>query len=455
VLRRLTARLLVALIAFGVAFSGDALAQGQQGPRTFSTPVGLELVADGFTSPVALVESPDGTGRRFVVDQVGLVWIITASGEVLKTPFLDVRDRMVQLNPRYDERGLLGLAFHPRYHDTGRLFVYYSAPLRAEAPDDFNHTAYLSEFRVSAGDPNRADPATERRLLTVDQPQANHNGGTLAFGPADGYLYLSLGDGGGRDDVGVGHVDDWYDRNTGGNAQDVTQNLLGSILRIDIDQGNPYAIPSDNPFVNGSGLPEQWAFGFRNPYRFSFDMGGDHALFVGDAGQEQWEEVDIVVRGGNYGWNIREGAHCFDVANPKSSPATCPETDPWGNPLIGPVIEFLNSNMPGGVGNVVVGGYVYRGSRLPQLGASYIFGTWGRGTFQGGLEGGALFIAGPCESGRCDFSRLWLDDMPGGVLDDFLLSFGQDRFGEIYVLTTSELGPSGSGGKVYKIVKAD
>lgn len=439
---RLTIRLLVGLIALSVVSSGVVYGQASA-PQAVRT-AGLKLVAEGFTSPVALVESPDGTGRRFVVDQIGQIWIITAEGRRLPTPFLDLRERMVQLNPRYDERGLLGLAFHPRYRDTGRLFVYYSAPLRAGAPANFNHTARLAEFHVSAGDANRADPASERVLLTIDQPQTNHNGGTLAFGPSDGFLYLSLGDGGGRDDVGVGHV-------PGGNGQDVSANLLGSILRIDVDQGNPYAIPDDNPFARGGGLPEQWAFGFRNPYRFSFDMGGEHALWVADAGQELWEEVNIVSRGGNYGWPVREGAHCFDAANPTQSPATCPETDPQGRPLIGPVIDIVNAKQPGGAALAAVGGYVYRGTRLPQLGGRYIFGAWSRGAGESGPVGGALYVAEPCQNGRCAFSRVWLDGMPQGQMSDFLLAFGQDRLGEVYVLTTANLGPTGSTGKVYRL----
>ncbi len=447
---RLAAWLLVSLFALGLAGSGSALAQSTGQPGVFETTARLQLVADGFTSPVALVESPDGTGRRFVVDQAGQIWIVTARGERLKEPFLDLRERMVQLNPRYDERGLLGLAFHPRYGATGRLFVYYSAPLRAGAPADYNHTALLAEFRVAADNPNRADPSSQRVLLAVDQPQMNHNGGTLAFGPADGFLYLSLGDGGNRDDLGVGHVE-------GGNGQDIAQNLLGSILRIDVDQGNPYGIPSDNPFVGGGGLPEQWAVGFRNPYRFSFDMGGEHALFVGDVGQELWEEINIVSRGGNYGWNVREGAHCFDAASPRTPPATCRETDAWGNPLIGPVIELLNAKAPGGLGLAIVGGAVYRGARIPELGGRYLFGAWSRGaTADGqGQLGGALFVAGPCDGGRCGFSRLWLDGQPQGQPQDFVMGFGQDRFGELYVLTTGSLGPAGSSGKVYRLAPGD
>ena len=293
-------------------------------------------------------------------------------------PFLDVRARMVALMPDYDERGLLGLAFHPRYAVNGRFFVYYSAPLRAGAPAGYDHTARISEFRVSAANPNRADPASERVLLEVDKPQFNHNGGTVAFGPRDGYLYISLGDGGGADDVGLGHVEDWYAANEGGNGQDIQHNLLGDILRIDVDRGAPYAIPAENPFTGtpgcADGCDETWAYGFRNPYRFSFDMGGSRDLFVGDSGQNLWEEVSIAVNGGNFGWNVKEGAHCFSTADPEETPDECPDRvgaphPRAGDPLIDPVIEYQNEHNPlgGGLGHVIVGGHVYRGDALPQF----------------------------------------------------------------------------------------
>src|SRR5688500_15136983 len=217
--------------------------------------LGVRSVATGLTSPVAMVSSGDGTGRMFIVDQVGVVRVLAADGTLLLTPFLDVRPRMVPLMPNFDERGLLGLAFHPQYETNGRFFVYYSAPLRAGAPTGFNHTATFAEFRVSA-DPNRADPASERIFLQIDKPQANHNGGTIAFGPEDGFLYIAIGDGGGRDDASAGHVADWYEVNPGGNAQDILQNLLGNILRIDVDRGVPYAIPPVSPFVGEPGLDE-------------------------------------------------------------------------------------------------------------------------------------------------------------------------------------------------------
>ncbi|HEX6909486.1 MAG TPA: PQQ-dependent sugar dehydrogenase, partial [Longimicrobium sp.] len=322
--------------------------------------VALALVAQGFTSPIALMEAPDRSGRRFVVDQSGVIRIITSGGSLVGEPFLDVRSRMVTLRANFDERGLLGLAFHPRYSSNGRFFVYYSAPLRAGAPAGYDHTARISEFRVSA-DADRADAGSERILLQVDKPQFNHNGGTLAFAPDDGYLYISLGDGGGANDNQAGHVADWFAENGGGNGQDLTQNLLGSILRIDVDGGTPYGVPRSNPFVGGPGLDEVYAYGFRNPYRFSFDMGGANDLLVGDAGQGLWEEVSRVERGGNYGWNVKEGTHCFDAENNRVSPASCPSVDPTtGIRLADPVIEYAHLSN-GGLGLVVVGGHVYRG----------------------------------------------------------------------------------------------
>jgi glucose/arabinose dehydrogenase len=426
----------------------------QNGDEPAPDAISLELVAEGLTSPVTLVEPPDNSGRLFIVDQIGVIRIVTSDGNLLEEPFLDLSE--VNLNGGYDERGLLGLAFHPNYAENGRFFVYYSAPLRAEAPDGFNHTSHISEFQVSESNPNIADPSSEQILLQIDQPQSNHNGGTLAFGPNDGYPYISLGDGGGANDVGTGHVEDGYEANPGGNGQDITQNFLGTILRIDVDSGNPYAIPPDNPFVDGEGLDEIYAYGFRNPYRFSFDMGGNHDLLVGDAGQELWEEVSLVTSGGNYGWNVKEGTHCFDAENPTQVPNECPDTVGEGHPrtsdpLIDPVIEFRNSKHPeGGLGLTVVGGYVYRGNLLPPLDGQYLFAVWSEST---GSASGAIFSAEPQSSGLWDFERLNFADRP--ALQHYVLGFGQDSEGEVYILTTDNTGPSGNTGRVYKLIIAN
>ncbi|MFO7933188.1 MAG: PQQ-dependent sugar dehydrogenase [Bacteroidales bacterium] len=430
------------IVLFTVTSACETEDNGDEGP--FNETLSLQEIATGITSPVSLKESPDETGRLFVVDQTGLVFIVR-DGVMLETPFLDITDKLAGLNQGYDERGLLDIAFHPGFGINDRFFVYYSAPLRPEAPADFDHTSVIAEYAVSALDPDVADPATERIILQVDQPQGNHNGGALAFGP-DNYLYISLGDGGNRDDEGTGHVSDWYGDNAGGNGQDITQNLMGSILRIDIDVMPGYGIPEDNPFVGTEGLDEQYAYGFRNPYRMSFDMGGDRALYVSDAGQELYEEVSRVTSGNNYGWNVREGAHCFDAENPETVPMDCPTTDDLGNELIDPVLEFNNSKN-GGPGLVVVGGYVYRGSAIENFQGHYVFGSWSDSF---GSPGGVLFHAGTDQNAEMwEFSEL---PLTRGDLGEYLLAFGQDNEGEIYVLTTTTAGPSGSNGTVYKLV---
>ena len=420
--------------------------------------VRLQTIAAGFAHPVALVEAPDGSARLFVVDQTGPIRIVRADGTLGSEPFLDLTPRLVPLRPSYDERGALGLAFHPDYAENGRFFVLYSAPLRPGAPAGWNSTLRLSEFAVSP-DPERADDESERILLEIDKPQLNHNGGTIAFGP-DGFLYVSVGDGGGGNDVGVGHVEDWYASNAGGNAQSPAANLLGKILRIDPDGGSPYAIPPDNPFTAGPERPEIWAFGFRNPYRMAFDPGGERRLFVGDAGQELWEEVDIVVRGGNYGWNVKEGMHCFSTATPTLPPESCPAADPDGRALLDPILEYPNSkNTVGGHGFVIVGGVVYRGSAIPALSRAYIFGDWSRGGF-GAPGDGTVFVAREfavrSDEGaplrRWAFSELPLLGQPNQRLGHFILGFGQDLAGEVYLLTTDALGPAGTTGTIFKLV---
>jgi glucose/arabinose dehydrogenase/plastocyanin len=418
--------------------------------------VGLELVAEGLAAPVVFKPVPGETGRFVIVDQIGVAYILDGDGNLLDEPFLDLRDRIVELMADFDERGFLGLAFHPAYAENGRFYVYYSAPLREEAPAGWNHTSHISEFQVSADDANVADPGSERLLLQVDQPQFNHDGGQIAFGP-DGYLYIPLGDGGGANDVGLGHVDDWYEFNEGGNAQNITENLLGAILRIDVDaegtDGQPYGIPADNPFAGDDEVfPEIWAYGFRNPFRISFDRGGDNALYVADAGQDHWEEVSIVEAGGNYGWSVKEATHCFNAAEPDNPPADCPDSDPDGNPLVDPVVEYLNANQEGGLGLVVIGGHVYRGEALPELQGAYVFGDWSDSFSEGN---GRLFVATPSDEGLWPVQALAVSNTDSGTLESFLLSFGEDEDGELYVLTSGSVGPAGESGRVYRLVPAD
>ncbi|WP_218124589.1 PQQ-dependent sugar dehydrogenase [Salinimicrobium catena] len=411
--------------------------------------VGMKLVAENLISPVALVEAPDDTNRLFIVDQAGTIRIHDSKKGLLEKPFLNLKDKIVKLKDAHEERGVLGLAFHPDYKENGRFFVYYSAPLDDDAPEGWDHTSHISEFEVSEDDPNKADIDSEDILLKVNQPQDNHNAGTIAFGP-DNYLYIALGDGGGANDIDMGHVPDWYDKNAGGNGQDVEQNLLGSILRIDVDGGSPYGIPEDNPFVDKDGMDEIYAYGLRNPYRFSFDMKGNNDLIAGDAGQVLWEEVSVIKKGGNYGWNVKEGTHCFNAYNNDKEKEECPQKDKMGNPLLDPVIEFKQGGTDhGGKGLVVIGGYVYRGSELKGMDGKYIFGTW---TQHHGQPKGALFIADPEASGKWDFRDLKVHRHDAEGLGHYLLSFGQNNKGEMFVLTTDEEGPTGTTGKVYKLV---
>jgi hypothetical protein len=411
----------------------------------------LQSVAEGLTAPVHLTEPPDGSGRLFVVDQVGLVRIIDADGTLVTDPFLDVRDRMTTLRESFDERGLLGLAFHPDYAANGRFFVYYSGPLRAEADQEWDHTAHISEFAVSEDDPYRADHDSERIILQVDQPQFNHDGGSVAFGP-DGYFYVSLGDGGGGSDVGVGHVEDWYEGNEGGNAQAHDQNLLGTILRIDVNGAEPYDIPADNPFVGSDGLDEIYAFGLRNPYRMSFDLAGDGELFVADAGQDLWEAVYLVDSGGNYGWNVREGSYCFDAANRQVVPSSCPREDPDGRPLVAPIIEYPHFRQTDGLGVVIVGGHVYRGEEVEALQGRYIFGDWS--TSFGGPDGRVFAVTDRREGARWSFNEIRFENMPDERLGRYVLGFGLDLAGEVYVLTSMRSSPTGETGVVYRLMPA-
>lgn len=402
--------------------------------------ISLQLIASGFVSPIALVEPPDGSGRLIVADQTGKIFIIDSDGK--KEIFLDLGSKMIHLDSSYDERGLLGLTFHPSFKDNGRFFVYYSAPLRSGAPADWNHTSLISEFKVSSADNHRADISSETIMLQVDQPQMNHNGGQITFGP-DGFLYIPLGDGGGANDVGKGHV-------PGGNSQN-TDVLLGKILRIDVDGGTPYGIPRDNPFANGGGKPEIFAWGLRNPFRISFDTGGAHELFAGDVGQHQWEEIDIVVKGGNYGWNLMEGTHGFDPGDAWRLIDTPPPTvNAQGQALIRPIVEYKNA-AAGGIGSAIIGGHIYRGKALPDFDGAYIFGDYSDNAVD---SSGTLFIARrPTRNGAMwPFEELKIRHTSNGKMNTLLRSFGQDSDGEIYVLTADDAGPGGTTGKVFKIV---
>jgi glucose/arabinose dehydrogenase/plastocyanin len=426
--------------------------------HTPDVPVGLKFVAGGFISPVMVVPAPDTSGRLFLIDQTGVVKIFFANGTVLPQPFLDVRDRMVRLDPAYDERGLLSIAFHPQYAMNGRAFAYYSAPLRAGIDPNWSCTNHLSEFHVSAQDPNRLDSTTEKILLSVDKPYPNHNGGTLLFGPDDGYLYLPLGDGGRADDTGMGHTPGI------GNGQDLTK-ILGKVIRIDVDHtstGKQYAIPADNLFLSTSGtVPEIFAYGFRNPAYATFDSGGSHRMFISMAGQRLFESVFVVYRGGDYPWNLREGTHCFNPANDFTPPTgPCPITGATGQPLIGPIVEIGHD-----VGDVIVGGVLYRGSLVPSLRGKFIFGTWsdenrilGNGTLLVAAPPAGLDLSTlppdasrltPAQNAMWAIQNMRVANNPNGRINAFILQLSEDKNHEILVLINQNggpgLSPQGSG----------
>lgn len=416
--------------------------------------VDLQLIASGFVSPIGVVPVPDNSNRLFVIDQIGKIWIIDGAGNRLNTPFLDISNLLVPLRAGFDERGLLGLAFHPDYQMNGRFFVYYNARPRTGGPIPWDNLARIVEYKVSMANPNLADMSSQKLILEMDDPQFNHNGGTLVFGP-DGYLYISIGDGGGANDTSPGHVPDWYLVNAGGNGQDVEANLFGNILRLDVNNtgGSPYGIPSDNPFVNKPGRDEIYAYGFRNPYRMSFDMRGSRQLYVGDAGQVLYEEIDVVKKGGNYGWNVKEGTHCFNAASPLTSFPDCPSVDPFGNVLIDPVIEMLNfqNPAPGIKSTTVIGGHVYRGNQIPGYQGKYIFGSFSKSP---GAPNGELFMAIPAGPGLWPFQELTVKGRPDH-LGLYLKSFGQDNQGEIYLATSLIAGPTGTSGSIYKLTLSE
>jgi glucose/arabinose dehydrogenase len=430
------ALLAAAILPLMAAPAGAAITKGKVTIR-------LEPVATGLVSPDHATHAGDGSNRLFVVDQAGRIRIIT-NGALLATPFLDLTAQIPALAGGFDERGVLGLAFHPDYAANGRFFVRYSSP-RPGAPGQpcFGtsrgcHEEILAEFSVSAS-PDVANPAGTI-LFRVDKPQFNHNAGTVAFGP-DGYLYFSLGDGGGAND---GLADVPPSHGPIGNGQNIDA-PLGKILRIDVDGGAPFAIPPDNPFVGGTGLDLIYAYGLRNPFRFAFDSrpGGDGSLILADVGQNLFEEIDIIEKGGNYGWVIKEGLACFDPFNPLVPKATCADTGPLGEPLIDPIVDY--SHADGGIS--IIGGYDYRGARSPALFGTYLFGDFSS-TF--GAPRGRLYHL---EDGASGPTIREFVIAPGDrAYGRFLKGFGEDEAGEVYVLGSTALGPVGTTGIVERIV---
>ncbi|MFQ5950192.1 MAG: PQQ-dependent sugar dehydrogenase, partial [Nitrospiria bacterium] len=332
---------LLLVIGISLLFPGSPAAIPPPSPEiqeiASSSKIRLERIVRRAASPVGLFHAGDGSGRLFIVEQRGTIRILK-NGVLSDRPFLDIRNRVTFGG----EAGLLGLAFHPDFSKNRRFFVNYTA-------SKGGLRTVIAEFRAG-NDPDRADPARERILMTILQPFGNHNGGQIAFGP-DGHLYIGMGDGGAGNDP---H----------GNGQDLTT-LLGKMLRIGVDQskgGKGYTIPADNPFVGGRNTsPEIWAYGLRNPWRFSFDaVTGD--LIAGDVGQNAREEIDLIRKGRNYGWNIMEGTLCTPGVNP-----ICNRRG-----LERPLFDYPRSD-----GTVVIGGYVYRGRAISGLIGAYLYGDFG------------------------------------------------------------------------------
>ena len=432
------------------------------------------LVLSQIDSPTVITHAADGSRRLFVCDQPGLIRIVRR-GMLLPAPFLDLTATGLNLvlagntPTSYSERGLLGLAFHPDYADAGapgegRFYVYYSSPSATNqnptAPQD--HITVISEFRVSVTNPDLADPASERILLTFGQPQSNHNGGQLAFGP-DGMLYAGSGDGGGSNDNALGHT------GTGesgplGNALDRTK-LLGKILRIDplgtSGPGGNYGIPQDNPFVGeGGGVREEiYAYGLRNPWRFSFDMrpGGTGRLFCGDVGQGSVEEINLITSGGNFGWRYREGTFEFDGAMVGAGTAPVSTIDPIAQ-YAHPGVVIGSPALPQ-LGKSVTGGYVYRGSAIPDLGGVYLFADYSDSN-----GGGRLMALEETETAPPSGVFDLVTAIPLTEANPFsdnrrILTLGEDEDGEIYIGTKtsgqvlSRPGGIPEGG-IYQLVAA-
>lgn len=337
------------------------------------TPVGA-----GFRKPTFLTHAGDGSGRLFIVEQPGQIRIIQ-NGNILPTPFLEITDR---IKIESSEQGLLSVAFHPNFANNGYFFVNYT---------NTTGDTVIARYQI-ADNPDVADPHTEKILLTIGQPYPNHNGGQLVFGP-DGYLYVGMGDGGSA-----------ADPHNNGQRLDT---LLGKILRLDVDNADPYGAPQDNPFVNlADTRPEIWSYGWRNPWRISFDSAtGD--MYVADVGQNKYEEVHVEMAGTpggqNYGWRLMEGLHCFD-------PADC---DPASLPVELPVTEYDHAQ-----GCSITGGYVYRGSNYPELTGTYLYGDYCSGLVWG--------LRREADGGWSNAQML--------ASNANISSFGQDEQGEIYLV---------------------
>lgn len=471
-LRMLFVAAAIAALCFGRAVQAqqDVLPDIQKG----TIAIHLEPIATGMAAPLYGFSPPGDTSRLFVAEQNGLLRIIQ-NGSLLPGSALDLQSRVQPpLNPANanDERGLLGFTFHPGFNDPNSvgfrtLYTYTSEPIPAGAGPTYpapngatqNYQNQITEYKMSAADPNLVDPATRRVIISFGKNAGNHNGGTIAYGP-DGYLYLATGDGGNANDVGPAHIE------PGGNAQNLST-PMGKMLRIDpvlpslkpastdpISPNGQYRIPADNPFQGAGQVPEIYAYGFRNPYRFAFDRDNGQ-LILADVGQNTVEEIDRVVRGGNYGWAIKEGDFLFNrTASPGPPPVAAGTVGPRspGSPagLIDPISGPLGTlEYDHGDGISITGGFVYRGTAIPELFGKYVFGDL------------ALRVLPPRVDGR-----LFYADLELGVINEFLLpqfaegilpngltvhGFGEDASGELYAMVTNTPA-NGTGGIVYKLV---
>ncbi|XP_065841020.1 HHIP-like protein 2 isoform X2 [Oscarella lobularis] len=382
-------------------------------------------VIDGLRNPVVLTHAGDGSNRLFIAEQVGVVYVHLSNGSILSEPFMDIQTKILTSSRRGDERGFLGMAFHPNHSTNGHVFVYYST-----YDLDSNHVIRVARYSIEKENPNKIDHLSEKTIIEVSQPAGNHNGGEILFG-FDGYLYLFLGDGGKGGDP-WGSIGNGLDKST----------LLGSVLRLDVDSNPdvPYTIPPDNPFIDEpNSRAEIYAYGLRNPWRCALDSGdretgrGRGRIFCGDVGQNRYEEVDIIVKGGNHGWRAKEGLACYDST-------LCSQ---YSN-AISPIHVYDHS-----VGKSVTGGFVYRGCAFPNLYGKYIFGDYTSGRLFGLTEG---------DDGKWMSEDFCLGDETvcnTGLVGSFpknILSFGEDESGELYLLATDYASPSHKGGKVYQLV---
>lgn len=460
-----------------IAFIGAVVAlslQSEGAAQPYTTPIAkgsvsvrLAPVATGMAAPDYAISPPNDASRLFVVEQSGLLRIIQ-NGGLLPGAALDVRSRVsppFNAGNANDERGLLGLAFHPGFNDSASvgyrtLYTYASEPIAAGTSPTFvapnNATqAYknvVNEWKVSDSDPNVIDPASRREIISFGKNAGNHNGGTVAFGP-DGYLYIGLGDGGNANDSGASHIE------PGGNAQNLST-PLGKMLRIDpvnpaltaasgdaVSSNGQHRLPTTNPFQGANQLREIYAYGFRNPYRFAFDTANGE-LILADVGQNNIEEINRVTLGGNYGWAVKEGTYLFNRSN--GTIGAPPGNNSPGTPagMIDPIQGTLGTlQYDHGDGISITGGFVYRGSDIPELVGKYVFGDLA-------LRGTPV---------RAD-GRLFYADLTTGVINEFRIpqfandqlpngltvhGFGEDGAGELYALVTNTPA-NGTGGIVYK-----